>query len=68
MQLCRLSEQLNALGAAAGVPGAEEGPTEDMSGLVDGIMHQLLSKDVLFQPMSEIGSRYPRWLDDHRCA
>ncbi len=64
---CRLSEQLNALGEEAGrVPGVQEGPSEDMSGLVDGIMHQLLAKDVLYQPIQEIGARYPQWLADHR--
>lgn len=64
---CRLSEQLNALGeAAAGVPEGQQGSTEDMSGLVDGIMHQLLAKDVLYQPIQEIGARYPQWLADHR--
>ena len=64
----RLSEQLSALGEAAtgGVPGGQEGSSEDMSGLVDGIMHQLLAKDVLYQPIQEIGARYPQWLADHR--
>ncbi len=69
MCLCRLSEQLNALGEeVAGVPGGQEGSSEDMSGLVDGIMHQLLAKDVLYQPIQEIGARYPQWLADHRCT
>ncbi len=65
---CRLTEQLSALGEAAtgGVPGGQEGSSEDMSGLVDGIMHQLLAKDVLYQPIQEIGARYPQWLTDHR--
>lgn len=65
--LKKLSEQLNALGEeVAGVPGGQEGSSEDMSGLVDGIMHQLLAKDVLYQPIQEIGARYPQWLADHR--
>ncbi|DBB18287.1 TPA: Natural resistance-associated macrophage protein, variant 2 [Trebouxia sp. C0006] len=66
--LNKLTEQLNALGEAAtgGVPGGQEGSSEDMSGLVDGIMHQLLAKDVLYQPIQEIGARYPQWLTDHR--
>lgn len=63
----RLSEQLNALGEeAARMPGGQEAPSDDMSGLVDGIMHQLLAKDVLYQPIQEIGARYPQWLADHR--
>ena len=65
--LCRLSQQLNALTEdAARMPANKQGAAEDMSGLVDGIMHQLLAKDVLYQPIQEIGSRYPEWLEEHR--
>jgi len=34
--------------------------------LVDVIMQQLLSKDVLYQPMKDIGARYPEWLQENR--
>ena len=47
----------------------EEGGEADLPGmatLVDTIMHQLLSKDVLYQPMKDIGARYPAWLEAHR--
>ena len=65
--LCRLSQQLNALTEdAERMPANQQGAAEDMSGLVDGIMHQLLAKDVLYQPIQEIGSRYPQWLEEHR--
>lgn len=66
---CRLNAQLDALGkdATASSSGGNQQPgPEDMSGLVDGIMHSLLAKDVLYQPIQEIGSRYPQWLADHR--
>lgn len=67
--LCRLSQQLAALTEdAERMPANQQGAGEDMSGLVDGIMHQLLAKDVLYQPIQEIGSRYPQWLEDHRCG
>lgn len=67
--LCRLSQQLAALTEdAERMPAKQEGGGEDMSGLVDGIMHQLLAKDVLYQPIQEIGSRYPQWLQEHRCG
>lgn len=67
--LCRLSQQLAALTEdAERIPANQQGAGEDMSGLVDGIMHQLLAKDVLYQPIQEIGSRYPQWLQDHRCS
>ena len=64
---CRLSQQLSALTEEAGrAPGGQDGPPEDMSGLVDGIMHQLLAKDVLYQPIQDIGAKYPEWLETHR--
>ncbi|KAL3141031.1 Natural resistance-associated macrophage protein [Trebouxia sp. C0010 RCD-2024] len=65
--ITRLSQQLAALTEdAERIPANQQGAGEDMSGLVDGIMHQLLAKDVLYQPIQEIGSRYPQWLQDHR--
>lgn len=66
-----MSEQLDALGrdaAASSSDGSQQPAPEDMSGLVDGIMQQLLAKDVLYQPIQEIGARYPQWLSDHRCT
>ena len=48
------------------------GPDGDAEGsfasLADTIMQQLLSKDVLYQPMKDIGSKYPTWLATHRSA
>ena len=51
--LCRLQEQLG---------GGEGG----FGGLADTLMRQLLAKDVLYQPMKDIGERYPDWLAAHR--
>ena len=48
--------------------GGAEGPPGSMNGLAESIMQQLLSKDVLEQPMREIGERYPAWLEQHRWA
>ena len=31
-------------------------------------MQQLLSKEILHDPMKEIGERYPRWLEDHKAS
>lgn len=31
-------------------------------------MQQLLSKDILHEPMKEIGERYPKWLEDHKAT
>ena len=54
---CRLQEQLGGQG------GAGEGP---FGSIADGLFRQLLSKDVLYQPMKDIGERYPEWLEAHR--
>lgn len=31
-------------------------------------MQQLLSKEILHEPMKEIGERYPKWLEDHKAS
>ena len=50
-----------ALGGLTG--GGEEG---GLGSLAETIMQQLLSKDVLYTPMKEIGARYPAWLAAHQ--
>ncbi|KAH9327586.1 hypothetical protein KI387_007764, partial [Taxus chinensis] len=35
----------------------------DMQSMVATMMHQLLSKEILHEPMKEIGERYPKWLE-----
>ncbi|CAK0785827.1 hypothetical protein CVIRNUC_009039 [Coccomyxa viridis] len=74
-----MASTLAALAAAAPASGASGepsglenlgGPDGDAEGsfasLADTIMQQLLSKDVLYQPMKDIGSKYPTWLATHR--
>ncbi|KAL7596667.1 peroxisome biogenesis protein 19-2 [Lactuca sativa] len=39
---------------------------QDMESLVETMMQQLLSKEVLHEPMKEIGERYPKWLQDNK--
>lgn len=36
-----------------------------LTSFLDSLMHQLLSKEVLYQPMKDIASKYPQWLTDH---
>lgn len=36
--------------------------------LVDSLMQQLLSKEVLYQPMKDIACKYPEWLEKNRAA
>jgi len=35
-------------------------------GLVQGMMKQLLSKEVLYEPMKEMRDKYPQWLKDNK--
>lgn len=37
-----------------------------MESVVETMMQQLLSKEILHEPMKEIGERYPKWLEDHK--
>lgn len=67
-----MSDTLAALAATG--PGTEAEYTDEeeeeddplSSALVDSIMRQLLSKDVLYEPMKEIGEQYPPWLSKNR--
>jgi len=38
------------------------GQKEDYGNVVDGIMRQLLSKEIMFEPMKQVVEEYPRWL------
>ncbi|XP_021731612.1 peroxisome biogenesis protein 19-1-like [Chenopodium quinoa] len=40
--------------------------SQDMESIVETMMQQLLSKDILYEPMREIGERYPTWLEEHK--
>ncbi|KAI9911116.1 hypothetical protein PsorP6_009143 [Peronosclerospora sorghi] len=40
----------------------EMGDKHDFKDLVDGMMEQLLSKDIIYDPMKQICERYPEWL------
>lgn len=49
--------------------GTGEGDLDgSFASLADSIMQQLLSKDVLYQPMKDIGAKYPAWLATRRCV
>ncbi|URD81227.1 peroxisomal biogenesis factor 19 [Musa troglodytarum] len=40
--------------------------SQDVESIVESLMQQLLSKDILHEPMREIGERYPKWLEEHK--
>ncbi|KAK9275121.1 hypothetical protein L1049_022380 [Liquidambar formosana] len=37
-------------------------------GEVETMMQQLLSKEILHEPVKEIGERYPKWLEEHKAS
>ncbi|KAH6758962.1 peroxin 19-1 [Perilla frutescens var. frutescens] len=40
--------------------------SQDMESIVETMMQQLLSKEILHEPMREIGERYPTWLEENK--
>ncbi|XP_057804623.1 peroxisome biogenesis protein 19-2 isoform X2 [Salvia miltiorrhiza] len=40
--------------------------SQDMESIVETMMQQLLSKEILYEPMKEIGERYPTWLEENK--
>ncbi|XP_058086829.1 peroxisome biogenesis protein 19-1-like [Magnolia sinica] len=42
--------------------------SQDMESIVETMMQQLLSKEILHEPMREIGERYPKWLEEHKAG
>lgn len=40
--------------------------SQDMESIVETMMQQLLSKEILHEPMKEIGERYPTWLEENK--
>jgi peroxin-19 len=39
-----------------------------MESIVETMMQQFLSKEILAEPMKEIGERYPKWLEEHKAS
>eukprot|EP00588_Corethron_pennatum_P010359 CAMPEP_0194266296 /NCGR_PEP_ID=MMETSP0169-20130528/1251_1 /TAXON_ID=218684 /ORGANISM="Corethron pennatum, Strain L29A3" /LENGTH=315 /DNA_ID=CAMNT_0039006947 /DNA_START=93 /DNA_END=1037 /DNA_ORIENTATION=+ len=38
------------------------GEKEDFDGVVDGMMNQLLAKDLMYEPMKQVTEKFPEWL------
>jgi hypothetical protein len=52
--LQRMASELEGLGPAGG-----------LASNVDGMMQQLVSKEIMYEPMQKICSRFPSWLDEN---
>lgn len=44
----------------------ELGEKEDYNTVIDGVMRQLLSKDLMYDPTKQICDKFPEWLATHR--
>ncbi|CAH8259170.1 unnamed protein product [Arabidopsis lyrata] len=42
--------------------------SQDLESIVETMMQQLLSKDILHEPMKELGARYPKWLKENEAS
>ena len=42
------------------------GDREDYNEVIDGVMRQLLSKDLMYEPIKQICSKFPEWLAFHK--
>ncbi|GJM86364.1 hypothetical protein PR202_ga02217 [Eleusine coracana subsp. coracana] len=66
--------------ATGGIPGLEDDAmmeefvkqfeefagAQDMDSIVETMMQQLLSKEILHEPMKDIVEKYPKWLEDNK--
>lgn len=52
-------------GLSGGVTG-EDGPGFDADTVIDGMMEQLLSKDLMYEPIKQVASKFPAWLEESR--
>ena len=34
--------------------------------ILDGMMEQLLCKDIMYEPMKQVASKFPKWLQEHQ--
>lgn len=42
------------------------GNANDSNDVVDGVMKQLLDKDLMYEPMKEVCTRFPKWLAENK--
>jgi peroxin-19 len=40
----------------------------DADAVIDGMMEHLLSKDLMYEPMKQVATRFPSWLEEKRCV
>lgn len=60
-----LAEMLRALDSEGGGAGGA-GSEGDLSKMFLGMMEQLTNKEMLYEPMKELSTKYPSWLDENK--
>lgn len=58
------------LASLAGEPG-EGGEGDDdgqLSGVLQGLMQSLMSKEILYEPMKDLGEKYPEYIEQHKAT
>jgi Pex19 protein family len=49
-----------------GLEGLNTNDGLDADSMLDGIMEQLLSKELMYQPMKQVADRFPSWLEENK--
>ncbi|KAJ6554028.1 Pex19 protein [Mycena vulgaris] len=57
-----LLAQLNELGAAGGAGGDGDPDEAELAGFLENMMGELMSKDVLYEPLTELAEKFPPYL------
>eukprot|EP00029_Vermamoeba_vermiformis_P003916 TRINITY_DN14450_c0_g1_i1.p1 TRINITY_DN14450_c0_g1~~TRINITY_DN14450_c0_g1_i1.p1 ORF type:complete len:316 (-),score=85.53 TRINITY_DN14450_c0_g1_i1:18-965(-) len=74
-----LTENVKKMEESANQPSSDKGQDQmfedllkgmenddQLSGMVENVMKQLISKDILYEPMKEMQTKYPQWLSDNK--
>jgi peroxin-19 len=59
-----LKAMMDQLGEGLGSEGEDAGLNADA--LIDGMMEQLLAKDLMYEPMKKVAEKFPEWLERNK--
>ncbi|KAK9375935.1 Pex19 protein [Lipomyces chichibuensis] len=66
--LAAMMRQLEQSSGASGTGDQSLGSDEDLSKMLAGMMEQLTSKEILYEPMKELDDKYADWLQKNRAS
>lgn len=61
-----LANLLKAMGTSGDDGSADANSDESLSKMFLGVMEQLTNRDILYEPMKELDSKYPEWLVNNK--